>query len=68
MDQGEGQHWNISPKNIYSKPIKISIGKKNDRIQISLTEEISSIAAVKDSEYIKHVKIKSDLLTLNFGK
>ena len=31
-DQGEGQHWNISPKNIYSKPIKISIGKKNDPI------------------------------------
>ena len=68
MDQGEGQHWNISPKNIYSKPIEISIGKKNDRIQIFLTEEIPSIAAVKDSEYIKHIKIKSDLLTKFWGR
>ncbi len=26
MDQGEGQHWNISPGNLYSKPEKIHIG------------------------------------------
>ena len=58
MDQGEGQHWNISPKNIYSKPIKVTIGKKNSPIQIVLTTEIPSIAVVQDSEYIKHIKIK----------
>ena len=23
MDQGEGQKWNISPKNLYSEPVKI---------------------------------------------
>ena len=27
MDQGEGQHWNISPKNIYSKPVKLNFKK-----------------------------------------
>jgi hypothetical protein len=26
MDQGEGQHWNISPGNLYSTPVKIKIG------------------------------------------
>ncbi len=25
MDQGEGQHWNISPGNLYSKPVKMKI-------------------------------------------
>ncbi len=25
MDQGEGQHWNISPGNLYSKPMKITV-------------------------------------------
>ncbi len=25
MDQGEGQHWNISPGNLYSKPQKITV-------------------------------------------
>ena len=26
MDRGEGQHWNIAPGNLYSKPQKITIG------------------------------------------
>src|SRR4029453_14732258 len=26
MDQGEGQHWNISPGNLYSKPQKVTRG------------------------------------------
>ena len=30
MDQGEGQHWNTSPKNIYSKPIKVNLIKKQN--------------------------------------
>ena len=68
MDQGEGQHWNISPKNIYSKPIKITIGKKDSPIKIALTKEIPSIAAVQDSKYIKHIKIKSELLTEFWGR
>src|SRR5271170_4442827 len=25
MDQGEGQHWNISPGNLYSKPQKVTV-------------------------------------------
>ena len=28
MDQGEGQHWNISPGNLYSKPQKITLGRR----------------------------------------
>jgi len=68
MDQGEGQHWNISPKNIYSKPIKVEISKKGAPVQINITEEISSIDPVQDSEYIKHIKIQSDLLTKFWGR
>jgi len=68
VDQGEGQHWNISPKNIYSKPIKVTIDKRGGPIQIALTEEIPSIEAVKDSEHIKHIKIKSELLTKFWGR
>src|SRR6185503_2559620 len=25
MDQGEGQHWNTSPGNLYNKPIKVHV-------------------------------------------
>ncbi len=69
MDQGEGQHWNTSPKNIYSKPIKIDFDKQNKSpIEIKITEEIPSIDPIKDSKYIKHVKIKSELLSEFWGR
>ena len=69
MDQGEGQHWNTSPKNIYSKPIIIDFDKQNKSpIEIKITEEIPSIDPIKDSKYIKHVKIKSELLSEFWGR
>ena len=69
MDQGEGQHWNTSPKNIYSKPIKIEYNKHGKSpIEILITEEIPPIEPIKDSKYIKHVKIKSELLSEFWGR
>ncbi len=68
MDQGEGQHWNISPKNIYSKPQLLEFSKGGFSSPIEITEEIAPIAAVEDSEYIKHIKIKSELLSEFWGK
>ena len=69
MDQGEGQHWNTSPKNIFSKPIKIQFNKKNKKsIKIHITEEIPKIKPVDDSEYVKHIKIKSELLSEFWGQ
>ncbi len=35
MDQGEGQHWNISPRNLYSKPQKVMVKPGGDVIAIS---------------------------------
>ena len=67
MDQGEGQHWNTSPKNIYSKPIKINFNK-NTTVKIEITEEIPPIEPEKDTDYIKHVKIKSELLSKFWGR
>lgn len=67
MDQGEGQHWNISPKNIYSKPVKIKY-KKGSPIKLNITEEIPPIEPVKDSEFIKHIKIKSEMLSAFWGR
>ena len=67
MDQGEGQHWNTSPKNIYSKPIKVNF-TKNSTVKIEITEEIPPIEQEKDTDYIKHVKIKSELLSKFWGR
>ena len=65
MDQGEGQKWNISPKNLYSTPQKFKI-QKNNFVEIKLNNEIPQIEPILDSKYIKHVKIQSKLLS-EFG-
>ena len=68
MDQGEGQKWNISPKNLYSEHRKIKIQKKTSSVEIVLNSEIPEIEPSKDSKYIKHVKIQSELLTEFWGR
>ena len=66
-DQGEGQKWNISPKNLYSTPKKVKISKSGT-IKLSLENEIPPIEPIKDSKYIKHVKIKSEMLSKFWGR
>ena len=66
-DQGEGQKWNISPKNLYSTPKKVKISKSGT-IKMSLENEIPPIESIKDSKYIKHVKIKSEMLSKFWGR
>ncbi len=68
-DKGEGQVWNRKPGNLYSEPKKITL-KSGDTttIRLSLEKEIPPIAPPKDTKYIKHVKIQSDLLTKFWGK
>ncbi len=68
MDQGEGQHWNISPGNLYSKPQKITIKAGAGPIQLALTEVIPPIAAKPDTKYIRHITIQSPALTKFWGR
>ena len=67
MDQGEGQKWNISPKNLYSNPQKVNI-QKNNFVEIKLNNEIPKIEPIEDSNYIKHIKIQSKLLSEFWGR
>ena len=68
MDQGEGQHWNTSPKNIYSTPQWIEISANTKKVKLHLSEEIPPITPVADSEYIKHIRIQSEILTAFWGR
>jgi len=68
MDRGEGQHWNLAPGNLYSTPRKISIGKSSDPITIDLDKEIAAIPDPQDTKYIRHVTIKSELLSKFWGR
>ncbi len=69
MDQGEGQHWNRSPGNLYSSPRRISIDPSRPvRYALEMDEVIPPITEAEDTEYIKHVRIQSDLLTEFWGR
>jgi hypothetical protein len=64
MDRGEGQHWNLAPGNLYSKPMQVIIRPDEDNaIAIRLDQKIPPIAAPKDTTYIKHVQIQSKKLS-----
>jgi hypothetical protein len=69
MDRGEGQRWNAAPGNLTSAPRKISFDPgRAETVRVVLDREIPPIAPPKDTKYIRHVKIQSDLLTRFWGR
>ena len=67
-DMGEGQHWNIKPGNLYSKPVKVHLaaGSQQD-VHLELTEVIPPIKPDPDTKYIRHLRIQSKLLSDFWG-
>lgn len=68
MDQGEGQHWNISPGNLYSKPIKMHIGPETKNYPLTLSEVVPPIPTPQDTKYVRHIRIQSQVLTKFWGR
>ena len=68
-EMGEGQKWNRKPGNFYSEPMKITIGENGaQNIKITMDQEIAPIEPPKDTKYIKHIKMKSDMLSEFWGE
>ena len=67
-DMGEGQHWNISPGNLYSKPQKVTIGPNVGPVKVELAEVIPPIKPPQDTKYIRHIRIQSEVLTKFWGR
>ncbi len=67
-DRGEGQHWNLAPGNLYSKPRKVHVGAGGAPVVISMDQVIPAIAEEADTMYVRHLRIQSDLLTKFWGR
>jgi hypothetical protein len=67
MDRGEGQRWNLAPGNLYSTPRRVSLGTSSGIISIDLDQEIPAIPPPPDTLYIRHLKIRSELLSKFWG-
>jgi hypothetical protein len=68
-DKGEGQQWNRKPGNLLSSSQKIYFDPAVlGKVKLSFTEVIPSIEPPEDSEYIKHIRIRSQLLSEFWGR
>jgi hypothetical protein len=67
-DRGEGQHWNLAPGNLLSKPRLVHIGPGAPSIDVSLTDVIPPIKPEPDTKYVRHIQIQSMLLTKFWGR
>ena len=68
-DQGEGQQWNRKPGNFYSEPVKITIGQSDVApFTLVLNRVIPDIAPPEDTEYVKHIRMRSELLSEFWGE
>jgi hypothetical protein len=69
MDNGEGQQWNRSPGNLYNEPFQISFDPgKNNTIEVTLDKVIEPIEPPEDTKYVKHIRMKSELLSEFWGR
>jgi Putative esterase len=71
MDRGEGQQWNKAPGNLYSTPRKVTLGgeaKGADVVDVALDKAIPPIPPPKDTKFVRHERIKSELLSKFWGR
>jgi hypothetical protein len=74
-DRGEGQQWNRKPGNLYSAPRWVDwdprsgVGSAGSPppLQVALTEVVPAIEPPEDTEWVKHVRIRSELLSEFWG-
>jgi hypothetical protein len=68
-DMGEGQQWNRKPGNLYSAPVWITLRSNEPQlIRISLDSIIPPIDPPRDTRYVRHERIQSQLLTQFWGR
>jgi hypothetical protein len=68
-DQGEGQHWAEKPGNLYSTPVVVHVDAAHPAtIALSLDQTIPPIKPKADTEFIRHIRIRSELLSKFWGR
>lgn len=68
-DRGEGQQWNRKPGNFYSTPVQVEIDESGSgSIALLLDQVIPDIEPPEDTEYVKHIRMRSELLSEFWGE
>jgi hypothetical protein len=68
MDQWEGQQWNRSPGNLISPVERVRIDPgAADVIRLEIDDRIPPLEPPEDTDYVKHIKFRSDILSEWWG-
>jgi len=68
-DKGEGQQWATKPGNLYSKPVRLHIDQAQPQIvALLLDQKIPPVAEKADTQFVRHIKIRSELLSKFWGR
>lgn len=67
MNDGSVEFFSIAPGNLYSDVVPVKIGS-DGTIKIVIDKKIPPAEPLKDTEWVKHVKIQSALLTKFWGR
>ena len=65
-DRGEGQQWRSKPGNFYSTPVEVEVG--SGVIRLVMDQLIPEISPPADTKYVKHIRMRSDLLSDFWGE
>ncbi len=69
MDHWEGQQFNRSPGNLYSRVERVHLDPTTDQVvKLSLTRVIPPVKLPRDTQWVKHIKIQSALLSRFWGR
>lgn len=68
-DQGEGQQWWHKPGNLYSKPVRVHIDLAHPvQTALALDQEMPAITPPADTEFVRHIRIRSESLSKFWGR
>jgi hypothetical protein len=69
IPRGAGQNWRREPGNLFSTPVMIEVSAQtNQTIRLRIDQVNPPIAAAEDMKYIRHIRIKSELLSEFWGR
>ncbi len=68
-DQGEGQQWATKPGNLFSKPLRVHLDPAGSvQTALRLDQTNPPVTRAQDTEYVKHFRIRSDMLSRYWGR
>jgi hypothetical protein len=68
-DRGEGQQWAKKPGNLFSTAVRVHVDPAHPaRVALMLDQEVEPVTAKSDSEFIRHIRMRSELLSKFWGR